>query len=103
MTSSVSKDILKTQREKIDRLDDQIIDLLAERLDIVREVAQLKIQNTIPAVLPERIEEVLGRCAQRAGEKNLDPEFVRAFYSALIDHCCELEEVLIQEQTKKAS
>lgn len=97
------QDILKTQREKIDRLDDQIIDLLATRMDIVREVAQLKAQNTIPAVLPERIEEVLTRCTERAGEKNLDPDFIRAFYSTLIDHCCALEEVLMQETTKKAS
>ncbi len=89
-------EILKPYRARIDALDDQIIDLLAERLDIIDEVAALKAARDIPAVLEDRVNEVIDRCAERAAEKGLDPELARRLYAVIVCWCCEVEEAYIK-------
>lgn len=87
-------DTLETNRAEIDAIDDQIIDLLARRTDIVRRVAQYKAENNIPAVLPDRVKEVRESAAEKAGDRGLDPDIVRQMYQILIEYSCNLEEEL---------
>lgn len=79
-------------REEIDRLDDQIVDLLGERFALVREVAAIKHARGIPAVIPERIAEVIERCVDRGGRQDLDARMLRDLYSRIIEEACRLEE-----------
>lgn len=88
-------ELLKPYREKIDTLDDAIVDLLAERMNVVREVAALKAEHGIPAILEDRIEAVRERCARHGAEKGLDEEFIRRLYTLLITHACDIEEEII--------
>lgn len=88
-------EILKPYRARIDSLDDQIVDLLIDRVTIIREVADLKFREGIPAVLPERVEEVRERAAARAAAKGLDPDLMRRIYTALIGYSCALEDEII--------
>ncbi len=85
-------EVMKPFRARIDALDDQIIDLLIERTDIIREVGNFKFENDIPAVLPDRVDEVRERAAERAAAKGLDRDLVRKLYQTLIDYSCNLEE-----------
>lgn len=85
-------EIMKPFRQRIDALDDQIIDLLVTRIGIIREVGQFKFDNNIPAVLPDRVIEVRERAAERAAAKGLDPELVRQLYTIIIGYSCDLEE-----------
>lgn len=85
-------EIMKPFRQRIDALDDQIIDLLVTRTGIIREVGQFKFDNNIPAVLPDRVIEVRERAAERAAAKGLDPELVRQLYTIIIGYSCDLEE-----------
>lgn len=41
-------------REKIDQVDKQLIDLLAQRLALVAEVGKVKSEHGIPVYAPER-------------------------------------------------
>ena len=93
-----SMDILKPHREKIDAIDDRIIDLLAERMDVINAVAQVKAENDIPAILPDRVEEVINRCANRAQTRHVDPELVRCLYTLIVDHACAAEEKIIAKK-----
>jgi chorismate mutase len=81
-------EILKPYRARIDALDDQIVDLLIERIGIIREVGMLKAREGIPAILPDRVAEV----RERAAAGGLDPDLVRAIYTLLIDFSCRTEE-----------
>lgn len=83
--------ILKPYRARIDALDDKIVDLLAERVEIVREVARLKAERDIPAVLEDRVNEVIDRTGKRASAQGLDGELVRRLYTLLVAYCCDLE------------
>ena len=60
---------LKKAREKIDRIDEQIADLFAERMDEVEEVIAVKKKNGIPVCSPSREREVLNKVSDRVPEK----------------------------------
>ena len=78
-------------RTEIDGIDDQIVDLLARRFAICREVAEYKLRHGIAVVLPERIEQVKSRCADRAEAEGIDRAFTLALYTLIIDQTCETE------------
>lgn len=100
MTDDHDLEWIRPYRRKIDALDDQIIDLLSERIKIIREVGHLKADKAIPAVLPDRVEEVRERNVERAEEKGLDAELIREIYTALIDFSCDLEDKIKRQKTK---
>lgn len=94
---------LKPYRMRIDQIDQQIIDLLRQRYDVIEEVGHLKTHKNIPAVLQDRVDEVRERAAGMAAEKGLDEDFIRNIYAQIIDHSCALEETIRDALEKKAS
>jgi chorismate mutase-like protein len=82
-------------RQKIDEIDDRLLDLLAERMQIAREVAAVKRQHAIPARIPARIADVLDRCTAGAEPRDLDPAYVRRLWMLIIDETCRFEERLL--------
>lgn len=103
-TSDAAKEIMKPYRAQIDALDDKIVDLLIERIGIVREVAKTKSVHGIPAVLEDRIAEVIDRAGDRVeaaldGEQGEDDaDRIREVYALLVVICCELEEELMEKK-----
>jgi chorismate mutase-like protein len=89
-------DILKPYRRKIDDLDRQIIDLLKQRYDVIREVGNLKAREGIQSFLQDRVDEVRENAAKMAAARGLDEDFIRTLYAQLIQHSCDLEEEIIQ-------
>ncbi len=97
-------EILKPYRSRINVIDEQILELLRRRYDIIEEVGRFKALKNLPSVIPERVEEVRENAARRAAEKGLDENFIRKIYAQIIDHSCALEEAIIrQSKAKKAS
>ncbi len=96
-------EILKPYRARINELDEQIIELLRQRYDVIEEVGHLKAREGIASVLPDRVDEVRERAIQMAAEKGLDADFIGRLYTQLIEHSCALEEEIISTKKKKAS
>ena len=88
-------EILKPYRDRLDDLDDRIVDLLVERYNVIREVGHLKAEKNIPPVIQDRVNEVRERAAIRGAEKGLDPDFIRRLYTLMIDHAHDMEEEII--------
>ncbi|MBI1320974.1 MAG: chorismate mutase [Candidatus Hydrogenedens sp.] len=78
-------------RLEIDGIDDQIVDLLARRFAICRKVAVFKLAHHIPVRLPERIDQVKTRCADRAVASGVDRDFAVALYHQIIEETCRAE------------
>ena len=89
-------EILKPYREKIDALDDQIIDLLARRTAIVREVGAVKAREGISLVQGARVDEVIGRCASIGERSYLNPDVIRSIYTLIIDEAHRIEGEIIE-------
>ncbi len=97
-------EILKPYRARINALDEQIVELLRQRYDVIEEVGALKADHGIAATLPDRVDEVRENAAKMAAEKGLDEDFIRRLYAQLIEHSCNLEDDIIEAaQQKRAS
>jgi chorismate mutase len=95
--------ILESHRRAIDHIDDQIVDLLVQRVDVVRAVAALKKEHHIHPVLPDRVEEVKTRTAARAHDKGIERAIVQKLYDALVDYSCTLEARLMRGEAEDLS
>ncbi len=90
------KDLLAPFRARIDCVDDRMIALLSERINIIHEVAAVKKQHHIPAILPDRVLEVIDRNTLNAKKRGLDENMVTALYQIIVSHCCTLEDNLLK-------
>lgn len=82
---------LQTLRKDIDTLDEQIIDLIAKRFDVVREVGKYKAENNIEAHDPTRWQAVLHQIKARAKDKDIPEAFIETMYETMHDQAIEIE------------
>jgi prephenate dehydrogenase len=91
----MSQSPLDAFREQLDALDSRIIELLAERLEICKNVARYKKSAAIPMMQPGRVQVVKQRVAERAQQRGVNPEFVQELYGLIIGEACRLEDEII--------
>ena len=60
---------LDTPRKRIDEIDEEILDLLAERAKTVQDVIRRKVENKLPVFVPER-EEAKSAAFRKLAEQN---------------------------------
>lgn len=76
---------LSTLRQRIDAIDDQIIDLLGQRFAVARQVGQWKARHSAQAVDAERERQQQERFTRLAAEHGLDPDLVCRLFRQVID------------------
>lgn len=81
---------LEEVRESIDRLDDQIVELIAARNSYVKQAAMFK--HSIDEIKgKERMEAVMDRVRSRAMEFGVSPNLLTSLYKTMIDAMVEAE------------
>lgn len=70
-------------RESIDQLDEQIIQLLSERSQYVKQAAAFK-KDKDAVQAPARVESVIAKVRQLAVEQTLNPSIAEKVYRAMI-------------------
>jgi chorismate mutase/prephenate dehydrogenase len=70
---------LTPQRERIDEIDQKILDLLAERTRIVSTVLEKKIENQLPIFVPHREDAKTESFREQAEERGLDADWAEDF------------------------
>jgi chorismate mutase / prephenate dehydratase len=76
---------LQAIREAIEQLDRQILGLLKQRMGLVEEVAQAKLDSAAPFRDREREEQVLQRIRHLATQLALDPHAVEQLYRQVME------------------
>lgn len=71
-------------RENIDRLDRQLVPLLAERATYVEQAARFKATKAAVVDTP-RIEQIVLKVRHLAIEEGMDPDLVEHIYRSMID------------------
>jgi isochorismate pyruvate lyase len=85
--------ILKPYRAQIDALDHEIVVLLVKRFAVIDQVARIKAEHNIPAVLEDRVREVIDNAAANAAHLHSpDIDLVREIYTLLVTISCDKEE-----------
>jgi chorismate mutase len=72
-------------REEIDRIDEQIIDLIARRQRIAGHIAQAKLLEGVPIHDEERSSLVQEQAFNLAVEKNINPLQVQTIFRILVE------------------
>lgn len=72
-------------RAEIDALDTALITLLSERSRYIDRAVTLKKQETLPARIPSRVNEVIAHIRTEAAENDLDPDLAETLWQHLIE------------------
>ena len=89
MVATVSD--LSQLRQKIDAIDLAIIKLLGERMQVCREVAEVKAGSATAVIQPQRVREVLTVRRQWAIDSNVDPDFTEQLFRILLAETHRIE------------
>jgi chorismate mutase len=90
---------LNSSRQRIDSIDDQIVKLLNERAQVVRDVGLIKKQYHAPASAPGREEQVVRRAAGQA-RAPLTPSALEAIYKVMLHEMASMEAVEMEKASK---
>lgn len=82
---------LQALRVQIDRLDEQLLQALAQRAQLVDEVGRYKKARGLEPLDMKRWQQVLQAKKVRAQQLGLCPEFVDALYHLIHDYSLHLE------------
>ncbi len=85
-------DRLEALRRRIRNLDAALLGLIAERMELAREIGQEKLAAGIPLRDFEVEKRVLARADAAAADLGLAPELARAVMRSLVDEACRVQE-----------
>lgn len=86
-------------RANIDRLDREIIRLMAERGGFVQQAARFKTSHA-DVEAPKRVEQVIAKVRGLANEAGLEPRVAEAAYRAMIAAFIEVERTAFQAKSE---
>ncbi len=80
---SVTTENLTELRARIDKIDDELLELLARRMRVSQDIGQYKKEHDMPVLQARRYDELLARRAAQAVEMGMDREFMRTVLQAI--------------------
>jgi chorismate mutase-like protein len=78
-------------RTRIDQLDAALIAIVAERLAVCREVAEVKQHSDTPVIQPNRVRDVVTSRRQQAIEAGVDADFAEQLFRVLLTETHRIE------------
>jgi chorismate mutase-like protein len=95
MTHEAALKALAECRERIDALDQRILELLNERTRIVEDIGRIKREFKMPIYEPQREEEVLRNVADH-NSGPMAPEAAQRIFERIIDEMRTLQRLRIE-------
>ena len=83
-------------RTQIDELDNELIDLLGDRMKVSDEIGQLKKQRNVAVLQSSRWNEILGRMILEGETKGLSEEFVLRMFKAIHQESINHQEKILK-------
>lgn len=74
---------LEKLRNQINHLDDEMMQILSQRMKVAEKIAEYKKQNNITILQTNRWNEILNRACQRAEKLGLSREFITKYFDAV--------------------
>ncbi len=83
---------IKPYRDAIDRLNNEIISLIAERQQAALAIGEIKKRYGKPVVDKSREQAILDKIKEKAPKEGLNPEALERVFKEIIRLCVEAEE-----------
>jgi chorismate mutase len=90
---SATDNILENLRKEIDGADEQLLQVLVDRLNVAKRIGEYKRLNNIPIVQANRWQELLKSRLNTGSAKGLDTSFLLEMFTLI--HC---ESVSVQKK-----
>jgi chorismate mutase len=74
---------LEKLRNQINHLDDEMMQILSQRMKVAEKIAEYKKENNITILQTNRWNEILNRASQRAEKLGLSKEFITKYFDAV--------------------
>lgn len=87
-------ELLAELRLEIDMLDEQLINSLANRLKVIRQIASVKKGQNLKVFQPSRWNKVQGKVKILAKQQGINPMFVKEIFSIIHNESCSLQKKL---------
>lgn len=81
-TTATTEEIAQL-RQQIDELDNSVMDILAKRMQVCREIGQYKKEHNITVLQARRYNEILDKLGAQGAQCGMDADFVKKIYSAI--------------------
>ena len=85
---------------EIDKIDDQLVNLFAQRMDIAAQIADFKKENNLPILNKQREREILAKVMEHAGDKE---RYAYHLFSTLFELSRSRQAELLNKPTKVAA
>jgi chorismate mutase len=99
-SDSVFLNRLVSLREKIDHLDQELVDLLASRMKLAESIGEYKKENQVTAFQLERWNEIMQTRPEWAKLASLNPEFIRELFKTIHDESIRIQTELMNTETE---
>lgn len=96
--SNEAIEYLERLRKKIDLIDDEIINILTSRMEIVREIGHYKKDNNIVILQSQRWKEILEKFIKRGHDAQLSEEFISKIIKSIHDESIEQQEKIMSKR-----
>jgi len=82
---------LELLRKDIDKIDEELVKLVSNRIKVIKEIGIYKKQNNIKPLQPKRWEKVLNSKIDKAIELNINPELIKDIYNRIHKESLRIE------------
>lgn len=82
---------LEEFRRQIDRLDNELLQLLSLRSNVVKKIAATKVENSITALQRHRFDQLMKERQESAKSLDLDSEYVKEIFDAIHEQSIKLQ------------
>lgn len=89
--SPVSTESLAQLRRQIDQIDHELLEILAKRMNVSREIGTFKREHNMPVVQPTRYGDVMASRIISAKAMGLDEDFMRSILSTIHEESVRLQ------------
>ncbi len=99
-SSPVFIDLLESIREKIDSIDQQLIELLGHRMDLVKKIGEYKKDNNVAVIQLRRWEQMVTSRVELGRSLGLDEEYVKALLRLVHKEAIRKQAEILSNDTK---
>lgn len=95
--TSQSTENLNELRRQIDELDNQLLELLARRMRVAREIGVYKKEHGMPVWQAARYDELLSKRVEQAVELEMDGDFMKTVLAAIHEESVRQQMIIINQ------
>jgi chorismate mutase len=95
------EELLSELRLEVDILDEQLLTALANRMKLVKHIANIKMEKSMEIIQQSRWESIVSRMCLLAREQGLRQSFIRKIFNAIHKESCTFQEEQIMQTAIK--